>query len=146
MTLFAGLKVLHLLCAVFWVGGLFFVQVVLRPNFAAIELPQRMLVDTQVFRKFFLIVWHAMPVIILTGFAMLPYVGGMAHAPWQVHAMLALGLLMAAVFLAMYFGPYRTFRRTTDRARMASCLSRIRTLIGANLILGLIAVVVAGLL
>ena len=146
MTVFAGLKILHLLCAVLWVGGLFFVQVVLRPNFAAIELPQRMLVDTQVFRRFFLVVWHAMPVIIITGFAMLPYVGGMTSAPWQVHAMLGLGLLMAAVFLAMYFGPYRQFRRTTDRARMASCLHRIRTLIGASLILGLIAVIVAGLL
>src|ERR1700760_565640 len=129
MTVFAGLKALHLLCAVVWVGGMFFAYVVLRPSLAAIEAPQRMLLHTQVFRKFFLVVWHAMPVIVLSGLAMLSMIGGMASAPWQIHAMLGLGLLMAAVFLAIFFGPYRQFRRTTDRGRMGSSLDTIRKLI-----------------
>jgi uncharacterized membrane protein len=60
--------------------------------------------------------------------------------------MLALGLLMAAVFLIIFFGPYRQFRRTTDRNRMASGLDNIRKLIGVNLILGLLTVIAAGLL
>jgi uncharacterized membrane protein len=146
MTVFTGLKALHLLCAVLWVGGMFFAYVVLRPSLAAIEAPQRMLLHTQVFRKFFLVIWHAMPVSILTGLAMLGYVGGMANAVWQIHAMLGLGLLMAALFLAIFFGPYRQFRRTTDRQRMAASLDTIRKLIGINLILGLVTVIVAGLL
>ena len=53
---------------------------------------------------------------------------------------------MAAVFLVIVFGPYRQFRRTTDRNRMASSLDSIRKLIGVNLVLGLITVIVAGLL
>jgi uncharacterized membrane protein len=147
MTVFTGLKALHLLCAVLWVGGMFFAYVVLRPSLAAIEAPQRMLLHTRVFRNFFLVIWHAMPVILITGFAMLfGYMNGMDGAPWQIHVMLALGLLMAAVFLALYFGPYRQFRRTTDRNRMASSLDNIRKLIGVNLILGLITIIVAGLL
>jgi uncharacterized membrane protein len=146
MTVYAVLKALHLLCAVLWVGGMFFAYVVLRPSLTAIEAPQRMLLHTQVFRKFFLVVWHAMPLIIITGFAMLGFLGGMANIPWQIHTMLGLGLLMAAVFLAIFFGPYRQFRRTTDRSRMASSLDNIRKLIGVNLILGLLTVIVAGLL
>ena len=146
MTVYAGLKALHLLCAVLWVGGIFSAYVVLRPSLAAIEAPQRMLLHTQVFRKFFLVIWHAMPLIIITGFAMLGFIGGMANAPWQIHTMLGLGLLMAAVFLAIFFGPYRQFRRTTDRNRMVSSLDNIRKLIGVNLILGLLTVIVAGLL
>jgi uncharacterized membrane protein len=146
MTVYAVLKALHLLCAVLWVVGMFFAYVVLRPSLAAIEAPQRMLLHTQVFRKFFLVIWHAMPLIIITGFAMLGFLGGMANAPWQIHTMLGLGLLMAAVFLAIFFGPYRQFRRTTDRNRMASSLDNIRKLIGVNLILGLLTVIVAGLL
>jgi uncharacterized membrane protein len=146
MTVYAGLKALHLLCAVIWVGGMFFAYVVLRPSMAAIEPPQRMLLHTRVFRTFFLIIWHAMPLIIITGFAMLGMIGGMETAPWQIHAMLGTGLLMAAVFLAIFFGPYRQFRRTTDRNRMASSLDSIRKLIGVNLILGLLTVIVAGLL
>jgi len=145
MTVFALLKALHLLCAVLWVGGMFFAYVVLRPSLVAIEAPQRMLLHTQVFRRFFLVVWHAMPLIIVTGFAMLGFIGGMATAPWPVHAMLALGLVMAGVFLAIFFGPYRQFRRTTERTRMATSLDSIRKLIGVNLILGLVTVAIAAL-
>jgi uncharacterized membrane protein len=146
MTVYAGLKALHLLCAVVWVGGMFFAYLVLRPSLAAIEAPQRMLLHTRVFRRFFLIIWHAMPVIILSGFAMLAIRLDMATAPWQINAMMGLGLLMAAVFLAIFFGPYRQFRRTTDRNRMAASLDSVRKLIGVNLVLGLVTVVVAGLL
>ena len=53
---------------------------------------------------------------------------------------------MAAVFVAIVFGPYRQFRRTIDRARMAGSLDSVRKLIGVNLILGLITVIIAGLL
>src|ERR1700710_2553200 len=147
MTLFyAGLKALHLLFAVIWVGGMFFAYVVLRPSMAAIEAPQRMLLHTRVFKSFFLVIWHAMPLIIITGFAMLGMIGGMQTAPWQIHTMLGLGLLMAAIFLAIFFGPYRQFRRTIDRTVMASSLDSIRKLIGVNLVLGLVTVIVAGLL
>ncbi|HET6306073.1 MAG TPA: CopD family protein [Rhodopila sp.] len=146
MTIYAGLKALHALCAVLWVGGMFFAYAVLRPSLAAIEAPQRMLLHTQVFKKFFLVVWHAMPLILLTGGAMLALNWDMAALPWQINAMMALGLLMAAVFLAIFFGPYRQFRRTTDRNRMASSLNSIRKLIGLNLLLGLLTVIIAGLL
>jgi uncharacterized membrane protein len=144
--LYAGLKALHLLCAVLWVGGLFFAFVVLRPSLVAIEPPQRMLLQTRVHRRFFLVIWHAMPLILITGFALLYMLGGLAHVPWPIHAMLALGLVMAAVFLAIIFGPYRKFRRTTDRTRMAASMSTMRTLIAINLVLGLITVIIAGLL
>ena len=146
MTVYAGVKALHLLCAVLWVGGMFFAYVVLRPSLAAIEAPQRMLLHTQVFRKFFLVIWHVMPLILVTGFAMIALRWDLANAPWQIHTMMGLGLAMAAVFLAIYFGPYRQFRRTTDRNRMASSLDNIRKLIGVNLLLGLLTVIVAGLL
>lgn len=146
MTFYVGLKALHLLCAVLWVGGMFFAYVVLRPSMAAIEAPQRMLLHTRVFKRFFLVIWHAMPLILLSGFAMIGLQWDMKTAPWQINAMMGLGLLMAAVYLAIFFGPYRQFRRTTDRNRMASSLDSIRKLIGANLILGLLTVIVAGLL
>jgi len=146
MTIYAGIKALHLLCAVVWVGGMFFAYVVLRPSMLAIEAPQRMLLHTRVFKKFFLVIWHAMPVILISGMAMIGLRWNMATAPWQINAMMALGLVMAAVFLAIFFGPYRQFRRTTDRNRMASSLNSIRKLIGVNLVLGLITVIVAGLL
>ncbi len=146
MLIYAALRVLHLLFAVIWVGGMFFAYVILRPSLSAIEPNPRMLLHTQVFRRFFLVVWHAVPVMLATGIAMLYLSGGMAAQPWPVHAMVGLGLLMAAVFLLIFFGPYRQFRRTTNRDRMASTLNSIRKLIGLNLILGLVTVIIGGLI
>jgi uncharacterized membrane protein len=145
-TIYAGLKAVHLLFAVLWVGGLFFAYVVLRPSLAAIEAPQRMLLHTRVFKRFFLVVWHAMPLILITGFAMIGLNWNFATAPWQINAMMGLGLLMSAIFLVIVFGPYRQFRRTTDRTRMTSRLDAIRKLIGVNLVLGVVTVIIAGLL
>ena len=65
-----------------------------RPSLVAIDPPQRMLLHTQVFRRFFLVVWHAMPLALLSGFAMVFWqYGGMAGLRWNVHAMLGLGVL-----------------------------------------------------
>jgi len=69
----------------------------------------------------------------------------MANVPWNIQAMMGLGILMAVIFVVLVFGPYARFRRTTDRARMAANIDSIRKLIGVNLILGLITVVIAAL-
>lgn len=144
MTVWPWVLALHLLCAVIWVGGMFFAYMVLRPSLAAIDPPQRMLLHTQVFKRFFLVVWHAMPLAVLSGFAMIyGFYGGMANVAWNIHAMLGLGLLMSAIFIYIVLGPYKRFRRTTDRVRMASALDSIRRLIGVNMVLGLITVAIA---
>jgi uncharacterized membrane protein len=49
------------------------------------------------------------------------------------------------VFVLIIFGPYARFRRTTDRATAVASIDRIRKLIGANLVLGIITVVVAAM-
>jgi uncharacterized membrane protein len=144
MTLYGVLKAIHLLSAVLWVGGMFFAYVILRPSLAVLAPPERVLLHTQVFRKFFLVVWHAMPLLILTGFIMLfGFLGGMATVPWTIHVMLLFGLVMAGVFVAIVFGPYRTFKRAADPAEKAGALDSIRKMIGVNLVLGLVTVVIS---
>jgi uncharacterized membrane protein len=136
----------HVLCAVIWVGGMFFAYLVLRPSLGVLEPVQRIALHTQVFRRFFLVVWHAMPLILLSGFTMLfVFDGGAAGAAWNINAMMLVGLVMSAVFVLIIFGPYARFRRTTDRATAVASIDRIRKLIGANLVLGIITVVVAAM-
>ena len=140
MSLYGVLKAVHVLCAVIWVGGMFFAYLILRPSLSVLEPPQRIALHGQVFRRFFLIVWHAMPLIILSGLGIILFVqGGMAGARWNVHVMLLLGLVMAGVFLALFFGPYRTFRDAPGPVP----LDAIRKLIGVNLVLGLVTTVIA---
>jgi uncharacterized membrane protein len=146
MTLWSWLLALHILCAVLWVGGMFFAYLVLRPSLVVLEPPQRLLLHTQVFRRFFLVVWHAMPLLLLSGFALVVGVyGGMANLPWNINAMMGIGVLMAIIFVVIVFGPYARFRRTTDRARMLANIDSVRKLIGVNLILGVVTVVIAAL-
>jgi uncharacterized membrane protein len=146
MTIWAWVLAVHVLCAVIWVGGMFFTYVVLRPSLSVLEPIQRIALHTQLFRRFFLLVWHVMPLILVSGFAVLFGVyGGPANVGWNVHLMMLFGLIMGAVFLLIVFGPYARFRRTTDRATAAASIDRIRKLIAVNLVLGLVTVVVAAL-
>jgi uncharacterized membrane protein len=144
MNVWGWVLAVHVLCAVIWVGGMFFAYVVLRPSLSVLEPIQRIALHTQIFRRFFLIVWHVMPLILLSGFAALfGLFGGPATAPWNISVMMLLGLIMSAVFLLIVFGPYARFRRSTDRATIVASMDRIRKLIGVNLVLGVLTVVVA---
>ncbi|HST74510.1 MAG TPA: CopD family protein [Acetobacteraceae bacterium] len=132
---------IHILCAVIWVGGMFFALLVLRPSLGVLEPAQRLQLHSQVFRRFFLIIWHAMPLALISGYAMLLGVfGGFAGAGWSINLMMLLGLIMAALFLVVFFGPWARFRYGTDPARAADS---IRRLILVNLVLGLVTVCVA---
>ena len=129
-----ALLALHLLCAAIWVGGMAFALMVVRPSLGVLDPAQRTAVLNQVFRRFFRIVWHVMPLLLLSGYAMLfGYFGGFAGVNWSVHAMHALGLLMAAIFLVIYFGPWPKFRAAVSPARAAGNADRIRKLILLNL-------------
>ncbi|MDO9706789.1 CopD family protein [Paracraurococcus lichenis] len=138
------LYVLHLLGAVLWVGGMAFALLALRPALAALEPPQRLLVHEGALRRFFLIVWHAMPVLLLTGYALLfGWYGGFAGAGWHIHAMHLTAIIMAGVFVALFTGPWKEFRAAQaagDRPKAATAMDRIRQLVAMNLGLGLLTV------
>jgi uncharacterized membrane protein len=128
------------------VGGMFFAIVVLRPSIGALEPAQRIAMHNRVFRRFFLVVWHVMPIALITGFAMaMIALGGPADLPWNVNAMMALGIIMAVVFVIVVFGPYRRFRAAVSSARAGEAAERIRRLIELNLVLGVITVILAAL-
>lgn len=143
------LFILHLLAAILWVGGMAFAIWVLRPSLAVLEPTQRLALHGQVFRRFFLIIWHAMPIALVTGWAMLfGWYGGFRDAGWHVHVMSVTGLVMGAVFAVIWFGPYAGFRAAMAAGRgqdAAAAVNRIRQLILANLVLGLLTSAIAGL-
>ena len=138
------LLALHLLAAAAWVGGMLYALVVLRPALGVLDPPQRLQVHMITLKRFFLVVWHAMPIMLLTGWGMIGLVGwSMARLPWYVNVMQALGLVMAAVFLWAYFGPFRRMRRAMRPG--PELLGQIRQLITVNLALGTAVIVVASL-
>jgi len=141
------LKLIHFLAALIWVGGMFFAYVVLRPAAAVVlEPPQRLRLWDTVFRRFFVWVWGAVAVLLTSGFYMVFLYGGFAHLPAHVHAMLALGLVMMAIYAYVFFACYRPFSALVARQgwkEAGEMLGRIRKLIAVNLALGLLTVCIA---
>ncbi|WP_198374399.1 hypothetical protein [Neoroseomonas rubea] len=141
--------VLHLIAAVLWVGGMAFAIIVLRPAaHEALEAPQRLALMQGVFRRFFLVLWHVVPIVLLTGWALLGgWYWGFGASVWHVHVMHLTGLVMTGVFLAVFLGPWRGMRAALaagDRPAAAAALDRIRLGVTLNLGLGLLTVAVAG--
>lgn len=142
------LYVAHLLGAVLWVGGMAFALLCLRPAaHEVLEGPQRLALMQGVFRRFFLIVWHAMPTVLLSGWVLLfGWYGGFRGVGWHVHVMHMTGLLMGAVYLSIALGPWKAMRAAMaagDRTAAAAAAEQIRRLVLGNLALGLLTVCVA---
>lgn len=140
--------VVHLLCVVIWVGGMFFAWMVLRPAAATeLEGPSRLKLWHHVFGIFFKWVWMAIVMILASGYWMVFSVfGGMGLIEIYIHIMQGLGLLMMLIFAHLYFAPYKRFCRFVEEQnfpRAAGQLAIIRRTVGINLLLGLCVIVVA---
>jgi uncharacterized membrane protein len=143
------LYVLHLLGAVVWVGGMAFAILALRPAaHEALEAAERLALMGAVFRRFFRILWHVAPVVILSGWAMLGgWYWGFGASIWHVHLMHLTGLIMLGVFVFVALVPGRAMRAALaagDRPAAAAALDTIRKGVTVNLTLGLLTVAVAG--
>ena len=139
----ALMKFLHLAAAIVWLGGISFMLFALRAA-AAEQLapPQRLPLIAQVLRRFFVLVWMSIAVLLLTGLAMLLAVG-MKNAPTGWHLMFGLGLLMFALFGHLYFGPFRRLKQAVaaaDWPEGGRRVGQIATLATANLALGALAI------
>jgi uncharacterized membrane protein len=135
---------LHVLSAVIWIGGMFLAYVAVRPAAAEVlEPPQRLKLWTGMFRRFFPWVWASVAFILATGFYMM---GQMGTVPPYVIAMTAIGVVMSAIFLHIYFAPFARLKRAVeaeDWKSGAPALNQIRILVGVNLTLGLLNIAVA---
>jgi uncharacterized membrane protein len=146
MILWNLVLAVHLLAMAAWVGGMAYTLLVLRPSLAVLDPTARRALHGATGKKFLLIVWHAMPLMLLTGWAMVFGVyGGFANLPVTVNLMQVLGLVMAGVFVALFLGPWKAFRAAVGAEAAVEAVGRMRRLILVNLVLGVLTVLVASL-
>lgn len=140
-------NLLHVLLAVIWVGGMFFAYLVLRPVAGRLDPPPRLALWEGVFRRFFPWVWGAILLAPLSGYWMgMRLYGRLADFPLHVHVMQGVGWVMVAVFLLVYFLPFRDLKDAVlrqDWPAAGAALQSIRRLVGLNLLLGLLVVISA---
>jgi uncharacterized membrane protein len=138
----------HLLAAVFWVGGMAFAYTVLRPAAGALDPPARLALWRRVFARFLPWAGASIVALLVSGFAMAFLLFGMlASTPAYVHAMATTGIIMMLLFLHLVFAPWRRFRVALDRgaaAEAAKSLNQMRIIVGANLLLGVVTLIIGG--
>ncbi len=139
---------LHVRAALFWVGGMAFAYMVLRPAAGTLDPAVRLPLWRRVFAIF--LPWVAVSIAVLlgSGYAMLSlYFGGFRGAALYVNVMQGLGILMVLLFLHLVFAPWRRFRAALDQGLLpdaAKQLNQIRMIVAINLVLGIATVVVGG--
>jgi len=140
--------ILHLIAINIWIGGMFFIIVVLGKVVTTLEKPEQHAFWLQILKRFFIWVWLAVVGLLGTGIGMIFYrFGGPVSSPPYVLVMAAFGISMALVFFAIYFVFYRKFQRELQAGNQEAArrqLRIIRRLGIVNMVLGLCVVIVIG--
>jgi uncharacterized membrane protein len=85
-------------------------------------------------------------VLLASGYGMIfLYFGGFAGAGLYIHVMQGLGIAMLLLFLHLFFVPWRRFSDAVEGKHFPEAvkhLDQIRRIVAANLMLGLLTVIV----
>jgi len=134
---------LHLAGAIFWMGGMAFMVMALRPALhVQLQPPVRLPLVVAVLKRFFLVVIASIALLLATGAWLLLQLPG-AQAPRGWHAMAGLGVLMMLVFGHIFFGPWRRLQRAVAAQEWPEGgrrMNQIALLVKLNLALGWIAI------
>jgi uncharacterized membrane protein len=148
MHLIMLLLAIHLLAAVFWVGGMAFAYTVLRPAAGALDPPVRLPLWRRVFARFLPWVGVSIVALLVSGLGMIFLIFGKpSNAGVYIHVMTTTGIIMMLLFLHLIFAPWRRFRDAVDRGALpeaANSVNKIRIIVGINLLLGILTIVVGG--
>src|SRR6266571_9346185 len=94
------LLAIHLLAAVFWVGGMAFAYTVLRPAAGALDPPVRLPLWRRVFARFLPWVGVSIVALLVSGFGMIFLIFGKpSNAAPYVNIMATTGIIMMLLFL-----------------------------------------------
>lgn len=135
----------HILAALFWVGGMAFAYMILRPAAGVLEAPVRLTLWRDVFRRFLPWVGVSIVALLVSGYAMMFMTYGGFRAPLFIHVMQGTGILMMLLYLHLFFAPWRRLQaavRDADWPAAGKQLAMIRKLVAINLVLGVITVLV----
>lgn len=133
----------HLAAAVFWMGGMGFLLLALRPALhAQLQPPLRLPLIAQVLARFFAMVGISAAVLLASGVWLLLQAGS-AGVPPGWHAMAGLGLVMVLIFGHIWFAPYRRLRRAvaaSDWPAGGKSMGQITLLARINFAIGWLAI------
>jgi uncharacterized membrane protein len=132
----------HLAAAIFWMGGMGFLLLALRPALhAQLQPPVRLPLIALVLARFFAVVGISIAVLLATGVWLILQAGSGVPRGW--HAMAGLGLVMMLIFGHIWFAPYRRLKLAVgagDWPTGGKCMGQITLLARINFAIGWLAI------
>ena len=153
--MYDSIKLLHLVAAIVWMGGMTFMLFALRPAaLLALDAQVRARLMVQVWQRFFRLVLGAIVVLLATGghlfgSGMKAFVAAGSSVPLGWTVMAALGVVMVLAFGHIQFAGFAQFKRAVAAAewpQAAKAAGRIHTLVVLNFVLGWVAIAAIKLL
>ncbi|NIM43397.1 MAG: hypothetical protein GTN84_19335 [Hydrogenophaga sp.] len=151
--IYAVLKLLHVLSIVFWVGGMAFAHLCLRPSVQLLEPPDRLRLLQAVMKRFFAGVLLAALLALATGLWMIGRVAkesvqaGVDFAmPLDWTVMATLGIVMIAIFGHIRFALFKRMSRAvqaSDWPAAGAAMASIRQWVLVNLVIGVLVIAIA---
>lgn len=143
-------KLLHLVSAIIWMGGMTCLLFALRPaTLTLLDGPQRAKLMAGVWQRFFNWVLVCAALLFLTGTNLYTTTykaakaAGNAGVPLGWNLMLVIGLVMFAIFGHIYFAGFKKFKRAVaagDFQLAAKAAGLIHTMVVTNFVLGWLAI------
>lgn len=144
-------KLIHLVAAIFWMGGMGFMLLALRPAAVALlQPPERLMLMGAAWKRFFPIVLVAIVALFITGtnlyttaFRAVKAATGQGGVPLGWNLMLVLGLFMMVIFAYIYWGAYTKFRRAMDDQDLTlagKAAAQVHIWMVTNFVLGWLAI------
>lgn len=146
-VLYTTLLFAHVVAIAIWVGGMFVMHFAVRPSAPLIhDAPTRLTMLSSVLSRF--MAWAGLAVIVAlaSGLTMILMSGGFRNAHLSVHLMLAVGLLMMALYAHIRFAPFKRMRAAVFASNWqaaAANLDSVRKLVAVNLVLGIVVIAIA---
>ena len=147
----ALVKLIHLIAAILWMGGMTFMLFALRPAALQILEPQpRARLMGAVWQRFFPLVLAAIVALFVTGsnlyttmFRATRLASGAGSVPLGWNLMLVLGILMMLIFGHIYFASFKKYKRAIAAGEWpvaAKAAGLIHKMVIANFVLGWLAI------
>ena len=151
------LVLVHLACAIVWMGGMAFMLLAFRPAaMATMEAQPRARLTVAVMQRFFAVVCVAVVGLLVTGghlyastFRASKAVTGAGVVPLGWDVMAGVGVLMFLVFGHIYFAGFKKFKRAVAAGEWpvaAKAAAQINALVVVNFCLGWAAIAAVKLL
>ena len=99
-----------------------------------------------VLRRFFPWVWGCIIIVLGSGFVLISLLGGFASAGVSVFFMMAMGIIMTALFKFIYVAPFKHLERGVEEGKPEVAnyaLGTIRKLAMTKLVMGVAALIAA---